>query len=174
MTQRRRIGCAEEIGRRVAQELTGNFAKLGADLLAQQSKAHLAAETFASLRRAITLELRGFNQVVRREFRLTMLPGQNCLIFTFETRLALTLKVDAARVRLVLAPPSNVTLKAEDGRPSIEFSVSQSADRFSYQKIGPPSVAPARILSQAEFIEGVIRVACNQPFERTKEERKNE
>ena len=29
---------AEEIGRRVAYELTSNFAKLGSDLMAQQSK----------------------------------------------------------------------------------------------------------------------------------------
>ena len=158
---------AEEIGRRVAYELTSNFAKLGSDLVAQQSQVNFAAETFASLRRAITLELRGFNQVVQREFRLTMLPGQNCLIFSFESRLALTLKVDLARVRLVLDPPNNVTLKAEDGRASIEFMVRQEGDGFTYQKLVSPPLTSTRVLSQADFIEGVIRVACSQPFERT-------
>ncbi len=160
---------AEEIGRRVAYELTSNFAKLGSDLIAQQSKAHLAAETFASLRRAITLELRGFNQVVQREFRLTMLPGQNCLIFSFESRLALTLKVDLARVRLVLDPPAGLKVKAEDGRASIEFKVYQDGGCFSYQKIAPTSQTPSQTFSQAEFIEGVIRVACGQTFERRQE-----
>ena len=160
---------AEEIGRRIAYELTSNFAKLGSDLVAQQSRANLAAETFASLRRAITLELRGFNQVVQREFRLTMLPGQNCLIFSFESRLALTLKVESARVRLVLDPPSDLKLKAEDARASIEFNVYLDDGCFTYQKIASTPQTPSRMISQPEFIEGVIRVACGQPFERRQE-----
>ena len=166
---------AEEIGRKIAEELSGQFAKLGLDLLDQQSKLNFAARTHTSLRRSIAVALRGFNDVAPRDFKLNMLWGPDCIIFSFDTTLALTLKVDAAHITLVPAP-SNPCLHCGKSIPpeataSSDFIVTQDKQGFHFQR-DSASPTPALqgpefpVLSESQFVDGVLRVACSQPFER--------
>lgn len=163
---------AEEIGRRIAQELSDSFARIGLEILARQSSLHFGAQTLASLRRSIAGELRGFNEVAPSGFHLHMLSGQSCLVFSFESKLALTLKVESALVRLVPAPsklgePACDEEPAGKGRDCSDFVVTQDDSGYHFKQM--PLHASSEytpVLTESEFIDGVIRVACGQPFER--------
>jgi hypothetical protein len=163
---------AEEIGKRIAQELSDRFTQIGMKILAQQSSINLGAQTFATLKRLAERELRGFNQVAPRGFRLNMLPGQSCLVFSFEKRLALTLKVQGGLVRLVPTFAQLGGVASEEApplassQPCFDFVVTRDDSGFQFQQISRSPSAYTPALSEGDFIAGVLRVACGQPLER--------
>jgi hypothetical protein len=162
---------AEEIGRRIAQELSDRFARIGMEIIAQQSSINFGAQTLASLRRSISGELRGFNEVAPKGFHLQMLSGQSCLVFTFETKLSLTLKIESKIVRLVPAAQRQQELPCDEvpganGRDCCDFLVTRDDAGYHFQRLAQDPAAYNPLLSESDFIEGVLRVASRQTFDR--------
>jgi hypothetical protein len=92
-------------------------------------------------------------------------------VFTFEAKHSLTLKVESKTVRLVpaaarRAEPSFDDVSAANGRGNSDFLVTRDDAGYHFARIALDPAVYSSVLSESEFIEGVLRVASGQTFER--------
>ncbi|MEO6804319.1 MAG: hypothetical protein ABI197_13855 [Granulicella sp.] len=149
---------SEDIGRKIAEKFGEKIAKGGTDSNANQERANLNARIMETVRRQIYAAVNGFNNNAPAGVQLVLIDGDKSLIFNLQEQLTLTLRFRDQLIEL-LPGRRNTT----DLAPS-KLQVWQAESDFNYRFVNEnPTVNPP-VLSSSRFIEGVINVACGQPF----------
>jgi len=143
----------EEIGKRVAELLLRDNPSLTSDQSEPDHHEHL----LHSLGHSIQSATHGLNERAGSDV-LTVITKHDSFQFNLGYEQTATLRVGSSLLGLI---PSK---KNAESNGSTKFTTCNGHDGFQFKAVSSDPTIPTPTLSQEQFVEGVLKVACNKSF----------
>jgi hypothetical protein len=150
----------ESAGRAVAEQLRSLYDRVVAERAQQEREQAQTDEWVVGLREGLFRVVRGFNVEVPDEYQVALVDRGDRLVFHAGERKTLTL----------IYGENSVVIEAKSDYPRLPVPMSlriwrEPGGELLFRAVPDCPVFPKEIMTQAEFLTSVLRMACNQNFD---------